>query len=61
LPLIELGIKIMMPPEVMDSVAGALIAKQVLREIIGKSVITPLDEHYFAVMMHKGVSDDLST
>jgi hypothetical protein len=54
-----LGIKIMMPPEVVDSVAGALIAKQVLREIVRNSVKTPLDEHYFAVMMHKGISGDL--
>jgi hypothetical protein len=54
-----LGIKIMMPPEVMDSVAGALIAKQVLREIVRKAVKTTLDEHYFAVVMHKGVSEEL--
>jgi hypothetical protein len=54
-----LGIKIMMPPEVIDSVAGALIAKQVLREIVRKSVRTPDDEHYFAVVMHKGVSEAL--
>lgn len=49
----------MMPPEAVNSVAGALIAKQVLREIVQKSVKTPLDEHYFAVMMHKGVSSNL--
>jgi hypothetical protein len=49
----------MMPPEVVGSVAGALIAKQVLREIVRSSVKTPADEHYFAVMMHQGVSDDL--
>jgi len=49
----------MMPPEVVDSVTGALIARQVLREIVNKAVKTPLDEHYFAVMMHKGVSGDL--
>ncbi len=54
-----MGIKIMMPPEVVNSVAGALITRQVLREIVRKSVKTPLDEHYFAVMMHKGVSSDL--
>jgi len=54
-----MGIKIMMPPEVVNSVTGALIARQVLREIVSKSVRTPLDEHYFAVMMHKGISGDL--
>jgi hypothetical protein len=54
-----LGIKIMMPPEVVNSVTGALIARQVLREIVNKAVGTPADEHYFAVMMHKGGSGDL--
>ena len=54
-----MGIKIMMPPEVVNSVTGALIARQVLREIVSKSVRTTSDEHYFAVMMHKGVSGDL--
>ena len=54
-----MGIKIMMSPDVVDSVARALIAKQVLREIVRESVKTPLDEHYFAVTMHKGVSDNL--
>ena len=54
-----MGIKIMMPPEVVDSVAGALIAKQVLREIVRNAVKTPFDEHYFAVIMHKGVSKSL--
>ena len=49
----------MMPPEVIDNVAGALIAKQVLREIVRRSVKTSLDEHYFAVVMHKGVSEEL--
>jgi len=49
----------MMPPDVVNSVTGALIARQVLREIVNKSVKTPYDEHYFAVMMHKGVSGDL--
>jgi hypothetical protein len=54
-----LGIKIMMPPEVVNSVAGALIARQVLREIVNKAVKTPADEHFFAVMMHKGIAGDL--
>jgi hypothetical protein len=54
-----MGIKIMMPPDVVNTVAGALIAKQVLREIVRESVKTPPDEHYFAVMMHKGVSNSL--
>lgn len=54
-----MGVKIMMPPEVVNSVAGALIAKQVLREIVRSAVKTPLDEHYFAVTMHKGVSENL--
>lgn len=49
----------MMPPEAVDSAAGALIARQVLQEIVRKAVKTPLDEHYFVVMMHKGVPDDL--
>ena len=52
-------VKIMMPPEVMNSIAGALIAKQVLREIVRRAVKTPSDEHYFAVMMHRGISEDL--
>jgi hypothetical protein len=54
-----MGIKITMPPDAVNSAAGALIARQVLREIVSKSVMTPFDEHYFAVMMHKGVSGDL--
>ncbi len=54
-----MGIKIMMPPEVVNSVTGALIARQVLREIVSEAVRTPFDEHYFVVMMHKGVSGDL--
>jgi hypothetical protein len=54
-----LGIKIMMPPEAINSAAGALIARQVLREIVNKTVKTPADEHYFAVMMHEGISDEL--
>jgi hypothetical protein len=54
-----MGIKIMMPPEVVNSVAGALIARQVLREIVNKAVRTQSDEHYFSVMMHKGISSDL--
>ena len=54
-----MGIKIMMPPEAVNSVTGALIAKQVLREIVNNAVKTHNDEHYFAVMMHKGGSGDL--
>ena len=49
----------MMPPEAINSAAGALIARQVLREIVSKTVKTPADEHYFAVMMHKGISGEL--
>ncbi len=49
----------MMPPDAVDSAAGALIAKQVLREIARSRVKTALDEHYFAVMLHKGVSRNL--
>jgi hypothetical protein len=54
-----LGIKIMMPPEAVNSVTGALIARQVLREIVNNAVKTSSDEHYFAVMMHKGGSGDM--
>jgi hypothetical protein len=54
-----LGIKIMMPPQAAKSASGALIARQVLREIVDKSVKTAFDEHYFAVMMHKGISGDM--
>lgn len=54
-----MGIKIMMPPEVVNSVTGALIARQVLREIVNKAVKTSFDQHYFTVMMHKGVSGEL--
>ncbi len=49
----------MMPPEAINSAAGALIARQVLREIVNKTVKTPEDEHYFAVMMHEGISGEL--
>ena len=49
----------MMPADAVQSVAGALAAKHVLREIVRTSVKTPSDEHYFAVMMHKGVSSSL--
>ena len=49
----------MMPPEVMTSVAGALIAKQVLGQIVQSSIKTPFDEHYFVVTIHKGVSKEL--
>jgi hypothetical protein len=54
-----MGIKIMMPPEVMDNVASMLIAKHVFGEIVRSSVRTPSDEHYLVVMMHKGISEDL--
>ena len=59
LTLRVLGIKIMMSAEVMENVAGTLIAKHVLGEIVRKSVRTPSDEHYLVVVMHKGVSADL--
>ena len=49
----------MMPPEAINSAAGALIARQVLREIVNKTVKTPADEHYFVVMMHEGISGEL--
>jgi hypothetical protein len=49
----------MMPPETVKSQTGALIARQVLREIVHNSVKTEFDEHYFAVMMHKGISGDM--
>jgi hypothetical protein len=49
----------MMPPETAKSATGALVARQVLREIVDKSVKTAFDEHYFAVMMHKGISGDM--
>ena len=49
----------MMPLEVIDNVAGTLVAKQALGEIVRTSVRTPLDEHYFVVVMHKGVSAEL--
>ncbi|MDG6914465.1 MAG: hypothetical protein JRN23_01030 [Nitrososphaerota archaeon] len=55
-----MGIKIMMPPEVVSNVAGALIARHALREIVKSAVNGPLDEHYFAVTLHKGVSDSLN-
>lgn len=55
-----MAIRITMPPDVVDSVSGALIAKQVLGEIVKRAVKTPQDEHYFAVLMHKGVSEHLS-
>lgn len=48
----------MMTPEVMDSVAGALITRQILQEIVRHSVKTEFDRHY-VVTMHKGVSQDL--
>jgi hypothetical protein len=54
-----MGVKIWMTAEVINSVAGALIAKQVLREVVRRAVKTPLDQHYFVVTMHKGVSQDL--
>ena len=49
----------MMPPQAAKSASGALIARQVLREIVHNSVKTTSDEHYFAVMMHKGISGDM--
>jgi len=49
----------MMPPEVINSAAGALITRHVLREIVRDAVATPIDRHYFAVMVHKGISADL--
>jgi hypothetical protein len=54
-----LGIKIMMPPEVMNNIASTLIAKHVLGEIVRRSVKTPFDEHYLVVVMHKGISEQL--
>src|SRR5207253_909851 len=29
------------------------------REIVRRAVKTPLDEHYFTVVMHRGISEDL--
>jgi len=49
----------MMPPDAVNTVTGALIARQVLREIVNKAVSNHNDEHYFAVMMHKGGSGDI--
>ncbi len=52
----------MMTPEVVEGVAGELIAKQlkwVLREIVRTAVKTPFDSHYFAVMLHQGISENL--
>jgi hypothetical protein len=49
----------MMPSETVKSQTGALIARQLLREIVHNSVKTTSDEHYFAVMMHKGISGDM--
>jgi hypothetical protein len=49
----------MMPTESAKSATGALIARQVLRDIVHNSVKTASDEHYFAVMMHKGISGDM--
>ena len=51
--------KIVTPPEKLNSAAGALIGKLDLREIVRKSVKTPRDAHYFAVMMHKDASHNL--
>jgi hypothetical protein len=55
----NMGIKIMMPPEVMDNIASTLIAKHVLGEIVRRSVRTSFDEHYLVVVMHKGISEEL--
>lgn len=55
-----MGIKIMMTPEDMSRVARELIAKQVLGGVAKSAVKGPLDEHYFAVVAHKGVSNGLT-
>jgi hypothetical protein len=50
----------MPPAAVMGSDdAGARIAKQAMEEIVRKSVMTPLDEHYLVVVLHKGISEEL--
>jgi len=54
-----MGIKIVMPPEEIDRVANALVAKAVLREMVRRLVSTPQDAHYFAVVLHRGLSDEL--
>lgn len=55
-----MGMKVMMTPEVMSRVARELLAKQILGEVAKSAVKGPLDEHYFAVVAHKGVSDSLT-
>jgi hypothetical protein len=54
-----LGFKIMMSPEVVSDAGDALSSRQELLGVVRRSVRTRLDEHYFAVMMHRGISDDL--
>jgi hypothetical protein len=54
-----MGIKIMMPPDVMERIAGTLLTKHLLGEIVRSTVKTPFDQHYFTVVLHKGVSNEL--
>jgi hypothetical protein len=55
-----LATSIVMPPAMMDnSDAGARIAKLAMEEIVRKTVMTPLEEHYLVVVLHKGISEEL--
>ena len=51
-----MAVKIMMPPDVVASVAESLSARQAIGEIARSSVRTEPDRHYLTVVLHKGIS-----
>jgi hypothetical protein len=54
-----MGIKIMMPPDVMTSIAESLIVKHVIGELVRNSVKTESDQHYLTIVLHKGISSQV--
>jgi len=51
-----MGMKIMMPPDVVAEVAESLSARRAVGEIASSSVRTEPDRHYLTVVLHKGLS-----
>ena len=51
-----MGMKIMMPPEVVAEVAESLLARRALGEMARDSARPEADRHYLTVILHKGLS-----
>ena len=51
-----MGMKIMMPPDVIADVAESLLARRALGEMARVSARPEPDRHYLTVVLHKGLS-----